>query len=70
MRNGLQRNLRMYQHSQCNKEANALEFEIIIPEQYEELLEKKAAEQGITVEELLESAIRKFLERKKETNGN
>ena len=47
-----------------------MEFEIIIPEQYEELLEKKAAEQGITVEELLESAIRKFLEGKKETNGN
>ena len=47
-----------------------MEFEIIIPEQYEELLEKKAAEQGITVEELLESAIRKFLERNKEVNGN
>ena len=47
-----------------------MEFEIIIPEQYEEMLEKKAAEQGITVEELLESAIRKFLERNIETNGN
>lgn len=46
-----------------------MEFEITIPEQYEELLEKKAAEQGITVEELLENAIRKFLERKKEANG-
>ena len=44
-----------------------MEFEIIIPEQYEELLEKKAAEQGITVEELLESAIRKFF-RKEERN--
>ena len=59
----------MLPHSQCNKEKNVLEFEITIPEQYEELLEKKAAEQGITVEELLESAIRKFLERKKEMNG-
>ncbi len=47
-----------------------MEFEITIPEQYEELLEKKAAEQGITVEELLESAIRNFLERNKEVNGN
>ena len=47
-----------------------MEFEITIPEQYEELLEKKAVEQGITVEALLETAIRKFLERKKETNGN
>ena len=65
----MQRNLRMYQHSQCNKEEKSLEFEITIPEQYEELLEKKAAEQGITVEELLESAIRKFLERNKDTNG-
>ena len=46
-----------------------MEFEITIPEQYEELLEKKAAEQGITVEELLESAIWKFLERNKDTNG-
>ena len=46
-----------------------MEFEITIPEQYEELLEKKATEQGITVEELLESAIRKFLERNKDTNG-
>lgn len=46
-----------------------MEFEITIPEQYEELFEKKAAEQGITVEELLENAIRKFLERKKEVNG-
>ena len=46
-----------------------MDFEITIPEQYEELLEKKAAEQGITVEELLENAIRKFLERNDETNG-
>ena len=59
----------MLPHSQCNKEEKLLEFEITIPEQYEELLEKKAAEQGITVEELLENAIRKFLERKKEANG-
>ena len=60
----------MLSHSQCNKEEKSLEFEITIPEQYEELLEKKAAEQGITVEELLESAIRNFLERNKEVNGN
>ena len=46
-----------------------MEFEITIPEQYAELLEKNAAEQGITVEELLESAIRNFLERNKDTNG-
>ena len=46
-----------------------MEFEITIPEQYEELLEKKAAEQGITIEELLGNAIRKFLERNNETNG-
>ena len=65
----MQRNPRRLTHSQCNKEEKSLEFEITIPEQYEELLEKKAAEQGITVEELLESAIWKFLERNKDTNG-
>ena len=66
----MRKNRKMPPHLQCNNEVNALEFEITIPEQYEELLEKKAAEQGITVEELLESAIRKFLERNIETNGN
>ena len=66
----MQKNPRTHLHLLCNKEKKSLEFEITIPEQYEELLEKKAAEQGITVEELLESAIRNFLERNKEVNGN
>ena len=46
-----------------------MDFEIINPEQYEELLRQKAAEQEISVEELLENAIRKFVERNK-ANGN
>ena len=56
-------------NSQCKNEANTLDFEITIPEQYAELLENKAAEQGITVENLLATAIQKLLERKK-TNVN
>lgn len=44
-----------------------MEFEIIISEEHEKLLKKKAKKQGISVEKLLENAIRKFLER---NNGN
>ena len=45
-----------------------MEFEILIPEQYEELLTQKANEQGISVAELLANTIRNYLERNKE-NG-
>ena len=46
-----------------------MEFEILIPEQYEELLTQKANEQGISVAELLANTIRNYLERNKD-NGN
>ena len=46
-----------------------MEFEILIPEQYEELLAQKAKEQGISVTALLANTIRNYLERNKE-NGN
>ena len=45
-----------------------MEFEIIIPTEYEELLEKRAEERGVSVEELLENAIRNYIE-KESTDG-
>ena len=44
-----------------------MEFEIIISEEHEKLLIKKAKKKGISVEKLLENALRKFIER---NNGN
>lgn len=40
-----------------------MNFEIIIPEQYEGLLVKEAEKQGISVEELLARILRHYLER-------
>ena len=45
-----------------------MEFEIIIPTEYEELLEKRAEEQGVTLEKLLGNAIRNYIE-KESTDG-
>ena len=45
-----------------------MEIEVIIPKEYVELIEKRAAEQKISIEKFLENAIRKFIERKR-SNG-
>lgn len=47
-----------------------MNFEIIIPEQYESLLVKEAERQGISVEELLAKILRHYLERTRKNYGN
>lgn len=45
-----------------------MEIEVIISKEYVELIEKRAAEEKISIEKFLENAIRKFIERKR-SNG-
>lgn len=45
-----------------------MEIEVIISKEYVELIEKRVAEQKISIEKFLENAIRKFIERKR-SNG-
>ena len=40
------------------------QIEVVIPEQYAELLLKEAAEQNISMEELLAQILRKYMERR------
>ena len=44
--------------------------EITIPPQFSEVIEKAAANEGITVDELTERALKKLLERSSEDVGN
>lgn len=52
----------MRKFSRCDTEVNMKE-EIAIPSPYAEQLEKLAAEQGVTADEIAENAIRKYLKR-------
>ena len=53
----------------CKKHGGKrLEIEVIISKEYVELIEKRAAEEKISIEKFLENAIRKFIERKR-SNG-
>ena len=53
----------MRKFSRCDTEVNMKE-EIVIPSPYAEQLEKLAAEQGVTADEIAENAIRKYLKRR------
>lgn len=50
----------MRKFSRCDAEVNMKE-EIVIPSPYAEQLEKLAAEQGVTADEIAENVIRKYL---------
>lgn len=58
----------MRNFSRCDTEVNMKE-EIVIPSPYAEQLENLAAEQGVTVNEIAENAVRKYLERGKNDAG-